>query len=434
MKRREFLKSTGLSAVALAEAGFFIAAAGTPGAVASPNEKLNIGFVGVGGMRGAAHLSGCQGETIAALCDVDDRMLGAAARRHDKAATYHDFRKMIEKEKSLDAVVVSTPDHIHAPAIAAALRAGKHVYCEKPLTHSVYEARVIEQLAAKHRAVTQMGTQIHSGGNYRRVVELVRAGTVGTVKEVHVWLGGGRWSAGDRPKEGPPVPDNLHWDLWLGPAAERPYHKEYHPQNWRKWWAFGGGTLADMGCHYTDLAFWALQLKHPMRVRAEGPPVHPDGAPKWLHVTWEFPAWAELAPVTLHWYHGDRRPEAYPPEKLGGWRGAGVLFVGDKGMIVANYGRHALLPEEKFADTKRPEPWIPDSIGHHKEWLEACKTGGPTTCNFQYSGALTETILLGNVAYRSGKAFEWDAANLKARNCPEADAFLRREYRKGWSL
>lgn len=416
----------------LLKSGVFVAAA--PALAASPNEKLNIGFVGTAGMRGGAHLGACRGENVYALCDVDEKNLAKSAAAFKPAKQYHDFREMIDKEsETLDAVVVSTPDHIHAPAIARALKAGLHVYSEKPLTHTVGEAREIARLAAKHHRVTQMGTQIHAGTNYRRVVELVRSGAVGTVREAHVWLGGTPWWANDPPKGGPP-PGHLHWDLWLGPAKERPYDPLYHPTKWRKWWAFGGGHLADMGCHYIDVVFWSLQLKHPLTAVAEGPKVHAEGAPKWLHVTWEFPAWGETAPLKLHWYHGDRRPEEYPAEKLGGWNGPGALFVGDKGLLVTNYGKYALLPEEKFKDFRAPEPWIPDSLGHHAEWIDACKKDGPTTCNFQYAGALTETVLLGNVAYRTGKKIDWDAAGLKARGVPEADALIRKEYRPGWEL
>jgi hypothetical protein len=311
-----------------------------------------------------------------------------------------------------------------------ALRLGKHVYCEKPLTHNVYEARRVAEAAAKAKTATQMGTQIHAAGNYRRVVEIIRSGAIGPVREVHTWAGRS-WGGGDRPKEMPPVPSNLHWDLWLGPAPERPYHSTYLPANWRKWWDFGGGNLADMACHHMDLPFWALELRAPLTVEAEGPPLHPETCPLGLIVRYEFPSRGDAPPVKLTWYDGDKIPPKIRELSTGG---GGNLFVGDRGLLWADYGSYKLYPEADFAGFKPPPPTIADSIGHHAEWLQACKTGGPTTCSFDYSGALTEAVLLGNVAYRTGRKLAWDAASLKAADCPEADAFLRREYRKGWEL
>jgi len=427
VNRRDFLRQAGAYG-----AGFWAATRRGYAQGKSPAEKLTIGVVGVSG-RGGANLSGVAGQTIAALCDVDDQRLGAAAQKFPQARKYHDFRRMIEEGKDLDAVVVSTADHTHAPAAAMAIRAGKHVYCEKPLTHSVFECRTVIELAAKHKVATQMGTQIHAGSNYRRAVELVQAGAVGKIAEAHVWVGGG-YPAGDPPKDTPPCPPHLHWDLWLGPAAERPYHPTYHPGSWRKWWNFGSGHLGDFGCHYMDLAFWALGLRHPLTVEAEGPPVHPEGTPGWIIVTWTFPARGSLPPVKLTWYNGGKKPPHATDGRLGGWKGNGVLFVGEKGMLVADYDNHKLFPEADFKDYARPPRSIPESIGHHAEWIRACKERTPTTCNFDYSGTLAEAVLLGNVAYRTGKKLDWDAQALKARNCPEADRFIRREYRKGWTL
>jgi predicted dehydrogenase len=277
-----------------------------------------------------------------------------------------------------------------------------------------------------------MGTQIHAGANYRRVVELVQGGAIGSVREVHVWVGKG-WGGGERPTETPPVPDGLHWDLWLGPAPERPYHSTYHPANWRRWWDFGGGTLADMGCHFMDLPFWALKLRAPIRVEAEGPPVHPETCPLWLIVRYEFPAREYLPPVRMTWYDGGAKPEAllaqYKLEK----KNSGVLFIGDKGALFADYSNRQLLPEDQFKGFVAPEPTIPNSIGHHAEWLRACRTGEATTCNFEYGGALTETVLLGNVAYRTGTAIEWDSAAAKVTNITTAASFLKRPYREGWT-
>ena len=421
--RRDFLRVGALGASA-----FAFPAIGRAGM--SPNEKLKIGVIGTSG-RAAGNIEGVQGEDIVAVCDIDDNLLEQAKGRFPRAKAFADFREMLEAG-GLDAVVVSTADHVHAPATAMALRLGKHVYCEKPLTHSVFEARTVAELAARAKVATQMGTQIHAEDNYRRVVELIRSGAIGPVRECFVWCGKS-WSGGDRPAGTPPVPKGLHWDLWVGPAPMRPYNPAYLPANWRRWWDFGLGTLGDMACHYMDLPFWALDLKHPTSVKSEGPPVHPEGTPTWMHVTYEFPGRGDaMPPVKLHWCDGSKRPDILAEKKID-W-GDGVLFVGDKGMLLADYGRRVLMPEAEFKGFKPPEKSIPDSIGHHAEWIAACKDGRPTTCNFAYSGALTETVLLGNVAYRTGKTLAWDGATAKATNCPEADVFLRREYRKGWVL
>ncbi len=428
--RRRFLQTSAAAGAAGLWSGLLIAG----DKKGSANEKLHVGVIGIAGQGGgdmnAVHGAGAE---IVALCDVHHgrKEVLDARKRFEKAPFYTDFRQMLDKEK-LDAVVIGTPDHTHAVATAAALKAGLHVFCEKPLTHTVSEARTVAELAAKHKRVTQMGTQIHAGGNYRRIVELIQGGAIGPVREAHVWCAKVH-SGGDRPKETPAVPDTLAWDLWLGPAAERPYHPTYVPFHWRGWWAFGGGTLADMACHYTDLPFWALKLRHPTSVSAEGAPVHPEAAGKWVIARYEFPARDDMPAVKLTWYDGGKRPPHFAEGKLPQW-GDGVLFVGDKGMLLADYSRRLLLPEEKFRDFTPPKPTIPDSIGHYKEWVEACKTGGPTTCNFDYSGALTETVLLGNVSYRLGKSFTWDAKNLKAVNEPEAERFIQHQYRKGWGL
>ena len=428
LNRRKFLHG---AVAAGAAATLWAPGARRARAAAGPNEKLNIGIIGTAN-RAADNIDGVAGENIVAICDVDERYLGKAAERFPKAKTYDDFRKLLER-KDLDAVVVSTADHTHAPAAAGALRSGKHVYCEKPLAHTVHEARVLGRLAVETKLATQMGTQIHAGDNYRRVVELVRAGAVGPIREVHVWLGNKVWSGDKAHAASSAVPAFLKYDLWLGPSPERPYNPEFHPASWRGWWDFGNGTLGDMGCHYIDLPFWALDLRHPTTVAAEGPPVDPDVAPKKLSVRYEFPARGDQPPVALTWYDGGQRPPILTEKKVEGW-GSGVLFVGTKGMLIADYGNHALLPEADFRDFKAPEPSIPSSTGHYAEWITACKTGSPTTCNFNYSGALTEAVLLGNVSYRSGHKLKWNAEELRAEGCPEADEFLRREYRKGWAL
>jgi predicted dehydrogenase len=404
------------------------------------NNKLNVAGIGVGG-RGAADINGAASENIVALCDIDEKHAAQTFERYPDAKRYKDFRKMLdEMHNKIDAVVIGTPDHTHAPAGVMAMKLGLHCYCEKPLTHSVYEARMMAEVAREKKLVTQMGTQIHAESNYRRVVELVQTGAIGTVRKVHVWLGANfngppkptNMSQPDAPSDRPAVPETLDWDLWLGPAAYRPYHPAYAPFGWRYWWNFANGQLGDFFCHYCDLAFWALKLRHPITVEAAGS-VHPESAARWTIARQEYPVRGDLPPVTLTWYSGGGYPALLKEGKVPQWPNA-VLFIGAEGMLIADYGRHLLLPEDKFADFKRPEPFIPESIGHHREWVEACKTGGPTTCNFDYSGALTEAALLCNVALRTGKKLTWDAKKLKAIGCPEADTFIRREYRKGWTL
>ena len=397
----------------------------------SANEKLNIACIGTAN-RAAGDIDGLKNENIVALVDVDKNYLDRAAANFPAARTYADYREMLEKEAGkIDAVMVGTPDHHHAPATIRAIRAGLHVYCEKPLTHTVHESRVVAEAAKKFGVATQLGTQIHAGDNYRRVVEIVQSGAIGDVTEVHVWVGKG-WGGGERPEGSQEPPATLNWDLWLGAAPERPFWPGiYHPANWRRWWDFGQGTLGDMACHYMDLPFWALKLRHPTHCEAEGPDVHPETCPLGLTVRYRFPERDGLAPVALTWYDGNKIPQEVAGERV---PGNGVMFVGTEGKMFADYGRYKLFPTEKFADFQPPEQSIPPSIGHHNEWIKACKTGSPTTCNFDYSGALTETVLLGNVAYRTGAPLEWDAQNLKATNCPEADRYIRKMYRPGWEV
>jgi predicted dehydrogenase len=423
ISRRQFVQT----ATALG-AGLYVSGSAFPAESSSPNEKLNIGVIGPGG-RGAANLGGVSKENIVALCDADFRRAGKAFEEFPSAARYHDFREMLEKEK-LDAVVVSTPDHTHAPASIMAMRLGLHCYCEKPLTHSVWEARLAARTAREYHVVTQMGTQIHAGENYRRVVEIIQSGAIGPVRQVHVWVGK-NWGGGERPSDSPPVPEGLDWDVWLGPAPERPFHPTYVPANWRRWWDFGNGTLGDMGCHFIDLPFWALKLRHPTSVSAEGPAPHPETAPVGMRATWEFPARGDLPPVELTWSDGNMILNEHDGRTF---PNSGVYFIGDEGTMFANYNSYKLFPEEKFQDYSPPPETIPRSIGHHAEWIQACKTGDETTCNFDYSGALTEMVLLGTVAYRLGKKLDWDWLELEARNAPEASPLIRRDEREGWVL
>jgi predicted dehydrogenase len=401
--------------------------------IKSPGEKLNVAIIGVAG-RGTAQLDAVvANENVAALCDIDEKNLDKAGARIPQAKRFYDFREMLEKMgEKIDAVMVSTPDHTHAPASAMAMRMGKHCYCEKPLTHTVYEARTLAKIAKDKNLVTQMGTQIHATDNYRRVVEMVQAGAIGPVSEVSVWCDKS-WGGGRRPKEISPIPSNIHWDEWIGPASFRPYNACYLPANWRRWWDFGNGTLGDMACHLIDLAFWALQLRHPISMEAEGPPIDEEGCPEKVIVRWDFPERGNMPPVKLTWCDGGNKPHLpagcnIPVKKMG------VLFIGKDGVLLADYDSWKLYPEEKFKDFKIPRQSIPNSIGHHQEFFQACKTGKPTTCNFDYAGALTEAVLLGGVSYRVGKKIEWDGPNMKAIDCPEADRYLRCDYRQGWEL
>ena len=426
--RRDFLKVSGAGAAAVSGGVWSELVAGES---KSPNAKLNIGFVGTAN-QARFSIGNVKNEKIVAVCDVDKNYLDRAKSDFPNARTYVDYREMIDKEaRRLDAVVVATADHNHAPATIRAIRAGLHAYCEKPLTHTVQESRLIAEAAKKQGVATQMGTQIHAGDNYRRVVEVIQSGAIGDVGEVHVWVGKA-WGGGERPEGGQEPPATLSWDLWLGPAPERPFWPgRYHPAQWRRWWDFGTGTLGDMACHYMDLPFWALKLRHPTSCEAEGPKVHPETCPLGLIVRYTFPEREGLPPVRFTWYDGNRIPREVAGERV---PGSGVMFVGSEGKMFANYGSYKLFPEEKFANYQPPKPSISKSIGHHAEWIKACKDGSATTCNFDYSGALSEAVLLGNVAFRVGEKLEWDAKNLRATNCPAADKYISKKYRPGWEV
>ncbi|MEZ6136951.1 MAG: Gfo/Idh/MocA family oxidoreductase [Pirellulaceae bacterium] len=429
LDRRRFLSTS--AAASVAGIGYF--ASSVPAQSNAANERLNIACIGTAN-RAAADIQGVMHENVAALCDVDSNFLKSKLQELPDARTYADYREMLDKEGDrIDAVVIGTTDHHHAPAAIRAIRAGKHVYCEKPLTHTVAEARIITEAARKAGVATQLGTQIHAENNYRRVVEIIQAGVLGDITDVHVWVGGKGWGGGELPtaEEIKAPPAHLDWDLWLGPAPERPYAPgRYHPAQWRKWWAFGQGTLGDMGCHYMDLPFWALDLKYPTHVAAEGPAVHPETAPQGLIVKYKFPERKSSPALNFTWY-GDKMV----PGEIAGERvpGSGVMFVGTKGKMFADYSKYKLFPSQDFVDFQPPAETIPPSIGHHREWLKACRDGSPTTCNFSYSGPLTEAVLLGNVSYRSGKAFAWDGEKLTS-DSPEANQFLSKEYRSGWEV
>ena len=428
VSRRHALRTVSAGVAGLT-AGVFTAAA--PRASLAASDKLRIAIIGTAN-RAGENINGVAGQEIAAVCDIDDTYLAQAKGRFPAARGYADYREMIEKEAGkIDAVVVSTADHHHAPASIRAIRNKMHVYCEKPLAHTVAEARIVTEEARKAGVATQLGTQIHAGENYRRVVEIIRSGALGDVTEVHVWVGKA-WGGGERPAVGVEPPATLHWDLWLGPAPVRPFAAgRYHPAQWRRWWDFGNGTLGDMGCHYMDLPFWALDLRYPTACEAEGPAPHPETCPLGLVVRYEFPARGKLPPVTFTWYDGNNTPQEVKGQRV---PGSGVMFVGSAGMMFADYDGYRLFPQEKFAGFTPPAPSIPRSAGHYAEWIAACREGTPTTCTFDYSGPLSEAVLLGNVAYRTGKRIAWDAATLEAAGCPEAAGLVRKQYRPGWEV
>lgn len=397
------------------------------------SDRLRLGVIGTAG-RGGENLKGVAGEEIVALCDVDLARTARAAQQFPGAIVVQDFRRVLDR-KDVDAVVVSTPDHWHALITVWALQAGKHVYCEKPLARSIGEARAMVAAAKRHKLVTQMGTQIHAGDNYRRVVELVQAGAIGPVRRVDVWCEKAP-DPGRRLTTGAAVPSTLDYEMWVGPAAWRPYDPAVLPFNWRWWWDFGGGVLADMACHYMDLPHWALGLRTPEVVNATGTQfIDADNTvPVEMRVDFYYPARGSQPPVHLTWRHGVPGPRGEDGQVMNlGYR-SGVLFHGDRGQLLADYGRHALLPEEQYRDYRRPEPSIPASIGHHQEWIQAIKQGGTPTCQFEYGGALTETVLLGNLSYRTNHEIRWDHERGVATNVRGAEQFIYPEYRGNWKL
>ena len=439
LSRREFMKSAVAAGTMLPASGALLTPASLQAAkYKSPNEKLNLGIIGVAN-RGGANLKGVSSENIVVLCDVDAKHLAGAAEQFPKAKTCDDYRRVFD-QKNLDGVVVSTPDHFHAIAVAKGLREGLAVYCEKPLTHSIHEARTLSRLTAETRAVTQMGNQIHNHpeGNYRRVVELVQSGVIGKISRVHVWQGGGiNWrngvSRGRRVKNSTP-PSHINYDLWIGPAPYRAYDPSHIHFNWRYWFDFGGGQLADFVCHYMDLPYWALKLKYPKTIVATGEKGH-DGdneCPHSMKVDYHFETRGDLPPVHVTWYHGGWKPKGAEIYK----KGSAVLFEGTDGRLLADYTSRKLFMETG-KESGPVKVKIEDSIGHHAEWIEAVKKGPgtQTTCNFQYGALLSEAGHLGNISYRVGKKkLEWDAHSARATNCPEANELVRREYRKGWTL
>jgi predicted dehydrogenase len=463
LSRRSFLRRTALGA-----AGFQVVyghVLGLNGAT-SPNSKLNIAGVGIGG-QGSSDLNEMQGENIVALCDADWAYASHTFKRFPNARQWKDYRKMLEEQKDIEAVTIATPDHLHAIIALTALKAGKHVYCQKPLTYSVWEARQMGSQARASKLATQMGNQGQASEDTRRLCELVWAGAIGQVREAHVWtdrpsngLFNEYWPQGvPRPKETPPIPATLDWDLWIGPAPMRPYNPAYLPFKWRGWWDFGTGALGDIGCHALDPVFRALKLSAPTSVQAASSRVNTETYPLASMVTYEFPARAkdiqannyhvqgmsgppagavEMPPVRLTWYDGGLRPprpEGLPEGRLMGDNGR--LLVGDKGYILGT----SVYPESRRRDLGDIPKSIPRSGVHYKEWVEACKGGKPGGSNFEWAAPLAEAVLLGNVALRlplrealtRGRLL-WDSANLRVTNLEEANQFVRREYRQGWTI
>lgn len=417
---------------------------------ASPNEKLNIAAIGCAG-QGGSDINGVASENIVALCDVDWNHAAGTFKKFPKAKQYKDFRKMLDEEKNIDAVIVATPDHMHAFASLAAIKLGKHVYCEKPLTHSVWEARQITLAARRAKVATQMGNQGQASEGTRLLCETIWDNAIGPVREAHIWtdrpsngLFNEYWPQGvARPTDTPRVPETLDWDLWLGPAPARPYHPAYVPFKWRGWWDFGTGALGDIGCHSFDPVFRALKLGAPSSVEASSTRVNEETYPLASMVTYQFPARGDMPPVKLVWYDGGLRPprpaELEDSLEMGA---TGALLIGDSGKMLGQRARWTFIPESRAVEYGTPPRKLERSPGHYVEWIQACKGGSQKPgSNFDWAGPLAETVLLGNVALRlklrdalTKQKLLWDPVKFQFTNLPEANQFLRREYRKGWSL
>ncbi len=466
MGRRAFMKaSAALGAGWTASRGW---TALSYSRVAGANERMNLAVIGVGGRarrnldllagrqrsrygarrvdarvpaayRGDEYAERVTGTHIAALCDVNMARAGDAFDAYPEAVKHVDYRRMLdEMDGDIDAVVVSTSDHSHAPASVTAMRMGKPVFCEKPGAQSVREARVMAEVAKEQGVATQLCIQGNALDNIRRIVELIRSGAIGEVSAFHIWERTGARSI-EIPTESRPEPDSLHWDLWLGPAPWRPYHPDYIPRGrgWQLMWDFAGGQLTNMGCHLFNWGFRALELQYPSTVEAEGSELpHPRTVPPRLHVRYAFERGDGKAPVTLTWTHGDEPRAVFAEHELPDWAWTSeqMVFVGDKGMLLANWDRHMLWPEDEFEGYEPPEPSIPPSVGHYLEWIQACRGEGEALCHFGYSMPITEAVLLGNVAYRSGRKLQWNAEQFTIDNAHEAEGFLQRDYRPGWTL
>jgi predicted dehydrogenase len=451
ISRRDFIGGAAAAAAFTIVPGSVLAG----GSRVPPSEKINIGCIGVGdqGTRDMQTFLAKESVRILAVSDVDaDHRKRAADIVNGKynnrdCQAYNDYREMLEKHKDIDAVLVVTPDHTHAAISIAAMKLGKHVYCQKPLTHTVLEARKMAENARKYKVATQLGTVNQASEDSRLLFEWIWAGAIGAVCEVHNWSNRPIWPQGiDRPTETPPVPLTLDWDRWLGPAPYRPYHPIYLPLVWRGWWDFGTGALGDMGCYSFDTIFRVLKLEHPVSVEASGSAFAPkmweqlqfntETYPRASVVRWQFPARADMPAVTVIWYDGGMLPAE--PDELEGQslQREGLLFVGDKGKILCDFsgGNPRLIPQSKMQAFNRPPKTLPRSIGHHDEWLRACRGGESAGANFKYSGLVTQALLLGNVALRTRRKLYWDGPNFKVTNLPEANNYLHFDYRSPWTL
>lgn len=432
LSRRSFMAGT---AATVAAAPFVKAYAAD-----EPKEKVRLAVIGVAD-RGSRNLAEVETEEIVALCEVDEPRADAARKQFPKAKFFTDYRKMFDKVgKEFDGVVISTPDHTHAFPTLLAMKLGKHVYCEKPLARSIEEVRAVRDAAAKSKVVTQMGTQIHAGDNYRRVVEIVRSGQLGNIRTVRVWCA--RQPDPMKKIKEPKSKVKFDLDLWLGPCPEEffyasgPSTKSWPHFDWRWWWPFGGGVLADMGCHFMDLAFWALELGAPTSVKADGVPqtdCDNSTVPAMLRVEYKFPATQDRGPVTLFWYHGASGPDLTGETTYEGFPN-GVLFDGELGTLVSDYSKYKVYPDSFSQDFRPPLRSLAKSVGHHREWLDAILGKTKSLCDFGYSGNLTEAVLLGNVAYRAGKPITWDAEAMKVTDVKDANQYVQAAIRKGWEL
>ena len=430
--RRDFLKGTAAGGVGLLILGDSSLAFGY-----GANEKLNIAAIGCGG-KGHSDIGSCASQNIVALCDVDERRAAGAYKDYPDVPKFRDFRRMLDKmHKQIDAVIVSTPDHTHAVAALMAMEMGKHCYCQKPLTHSITEARLMRDTARRMKVATQMGNQGTSSNSMRESVEIIRSGALGEVREVHVWSNRPVWPQGcERPTETPPAPKELDWDLWLGPAGKRAYNPAYLPFVWRGWKDFGTGAVGDMGCHTLNMPFMALNLVNPISVNAEVFEMTKESYPKRSIIRYVFGQRGNLPPCRLTWYDGGLKPKG---DVLLGHDlpGSGCVVIGTEGRLYAgdDYGGSSgLLPKEKFDGFKPPAPTLPRSPGHYEEWIRACKGGEKAMSNFDYAAALTETALLGNLAVLTEEPIYWDVERMRAINCPKAEQFVHTTSRRGWEL
>jgi predicted dehydrogenase len=458
--RRDFLRSSTLAGV-----GFWVGGASTGVNAKGPNDKIGFAAIGVGGKGSGDCDQAASLGNLVAICDIDDNHLNAKAAKFPEAKKYNDYRKMLEEMGSkIDAVTVSTADHTHACASVMAMKMKKHVYCQKPLTHSVYEARRMREIASEMKVCTQMGNQGTAENGLRRAVEIIQAGVLGPIREIHVWTNRPVWDQAPtimaRPKE-MDVPKHVHWDLFLGPAQERPYNRVYHPFSWRGWWDFGTGALGDMACHTGNMAFMACKLGYPTSAWAEAGDLNPETCPTWARVVLEFPSRGDMPPLKWFWYegreggrHNKDGKRILPPDEIlsrvlkPGQKlsDSGSLLVGDKGILFSpnDYGASYQYIGADSKELEEAARKVPERLprngkgdqGMKNEWVEAIRQNNPKIAmsNFDYAGMLTEAVLLGNVAMRCGKKLDWNGPELKATNCPDAAQYIKREYRSGFEV